>query len=625
MKNELENNVYQRWGYKKFFLTLIVFLGGIFAATTNVDKASIPTFQTLQNPGFEQSTQYWSASGGNFVTSTGSPLFGNAYGSWDASASSQTLCSNSVTVPLGLANTNGEAFIYSTGTVAYTHTVEVRDGSGNTLASTSLVNSPTLDGYTAAKTSLNFLFPANTESIRLCVVSQTNEPGIKLDGAYLGSSTNVGTVAQARFYGSLKYARTASCKWTATGTGTPANPSADTDCPSPTVTGGVTAPSTKIPAVRLQNAPPGTYHFVARGRFGAESADRATYRFSDGTNTSDSQMCGGGNVSAFVKCPTINGTFTYTTAQSDITVTIQLSAVSSGADSVIDASSTDGGSTQGLAIDVFYYPNADQSVYATDQSDYGWTAYTPTGAWSSNTTYTGFHRRVNGNLELDLKVAVTGAPTSASLTINLPTGLTIDTSKLTDSTAAIAALDSTVVIRDSGTDVFDGRAVYNSTTSIAILKDDGDGTLSAVTQAAPMTWASGDFVTIKVTGLPIVGWASTNNTPMLVNSVINSSTGITRVEASNINCDASSAITSQHGSWVSSVGNVSGGACAVTLTTGTFSAAPYCLVEITGAISTGLETSVTASSATAVSVDCEDDASNACTSYDFNLFCIGAK
>lgn len=135
-----------------------------------------------------------------------------------------------------------------------------------------------------------------------------------------------------------------------------------------------------------------------------------------------------------------------------------------------------------------------------------WQSYIPTGSWSSNTTYTGFWRRAGDSLELDIKVAVTGAPTSASLTVNLPTGLVINTNKMTAPEAGISAIHGSVSIRDSGTENYDGLLRYSSTTAIAVFKDDGDGTVSAVSQTAPMTWANGDYTTIKVVGLPIVGW-----------------------------------------------------------------------------------------------------------------------
>ncbi len=141
------------------------------------------------------------------------------------------------------------------------------------------------------------------------------------------------------------------------------------------------------------------------------------------------------------------------------------------------------------------------------------TTFTPTGSWVSNTVYTGTWRRVFDFMELDIKVATGGAPTSASLTINIPSGYIIDTSKLIDITQSVAEIDGTVSIRDVSADNFIGLVRYDTTTSIGIFKDDGDGTVSAVTQAAPMTFASGDFIVIKCR-VPIAGWSATNK-PLL--------------------------------------------------------------------------------------------------------------
>lgn len=135
-----------------------------------------------------------------------------------------------------------------------------------------------------------------------------------------------------------------------------------------------------------------------------------------------------------------------------------------------------------------------------------WVSYTPTGTWSTNTTYTGFWRRKGDSLDLHLAVAVTGAPDTAALTVNLPGGLTIDTNKIAVATANITPFMSHGIIKDAGTNDFSAMVRYSSTTAIAIHKDDGDGTYSAVTQAAPMTWASGDYLILYAFGIPIVGW-----------------------------------------------------------------------------------------------------------------------
>jgi len=134
-----------------------------------------------------------------------------------------------------------------------------------------------------------------------------------------------------------------------------------------------------------------------------------------------------------------------------------------------------------------------------------WVAYTPTGAWTANTTYTGFWRRQGDSIELNVKVATAGAPTSASATILIPTGLTISTAKMVDATTLVAGINGMVSIRDVSTDKFIGMVMYQDTTTLAIFKDDGDATVSPITQAAPMVWAAGDFMVISVTGLPVAG------------------------------------------------------------------------------------------------------------------------
>lgn len=141
-----------------------------------------------------------------------------------------------------------------------------------------------------------------------------------------------------------------------------------------------------------------------------------------------------------------------------------------------------------------------------------WTSFTPTGSWSTNTTYNGKYRRVGDSLEVHAQVAVTGAPTSATLTINLPSGLSIDTSKL-PSDLTRHALGIGMII-DAGTNTFHSMVRYNSTTSVQVNSYGASGTYSdeqPVTQAVPMTFANGDLVTVSWK-VPISGWASQTQT-----------------------------------------------------------------------------------------------------------------
>lgn len=137
-----------------------------------------------------------------------------------------------------------------------------------------------------------------------------------------------------------------------------------------------------------------------------------------------------------------------------------------------------------------------------------WTAYTPTGSWSANTTYTGFYRRVGDSIECEVVVATSGAPTSANLTVDLPTGLTIDTGKV--SAASENKALGILSILDSGTLEFAGRVAYNSTTSMGAWTEKADATewvevSQEVNATTPMTFASGDRVRMRFS-VPISGW-----------------------------------------------------------------------------------------------------------------------
>lgn len=133
-----------------------------------------------------------------------------------------------------------------------------------------------------------------------------------------------------------------------------------------------------------------------------------------------------------------------------------------------------------------------------------WTAFTPTGSWSTNTTYTGFWMRIGGSVLLDIGIALAGAPTSAALTVNSP--FTIDTAKRGGSTGVQAM--GIGVANDAGVRQVPCTVEYNSTTSFALRYDNSSSPteLISVTQAAPVTFGSGDSVTFTTYPIPVVGW-----------------------------------------------------------------------------------------------------------------------
>jgi len=146
-------------------------------------------------------------------------------------------------------------------------------------------------------------------------------------------------------------------------------------------------------------------------------------------------------------------------------------------------------------------------VYGTPISD--WVSWTPTGSWTTNTTYTGKWRRVGDLKEYQYDLALTGTPTATNLSLNLPSGDVIDTSKLVSASVGVSH------IPNSGGKAFDGVSavhnlalVYGGTTAVrATYESTATGQIANVTQAAPFTFNSGDTIQVSF-AVPIVGLSS---------------------------------------------------------------------------------------------------------------------
>lgn len=160
-----------------------------------------------------------------------------------------------------------------------------------------------------------------------------------------------------------------------------------------------------------------------------------------------------------------------------------------------------------------------------------WTPWTaPTGSWVANTSYSGFHRRDGGDLIALLRVDTTGAPTSASLTIDLPNAYTADESRL-----PVPAGESVVLSSTNGH--AEGPGGGNQ---ICAYYTEGDSTFvrlanqidssrilaNPVNQANPFTWGNGDWLTIGFR-IPISQFADDVDTitaPSTVQYIFNSDT-----------------------------------------------------------------------------------------------------
>ena len=145
-----------------------------------------------------------------------------------------------------------------------------------------------------------------------------------------------------------------------------------------------------------------------------------------------------------------------------------------------------------------------------------WESYTVTSLWSANTVHTSYKKRIGDTLWVRGKMELSGAPDGGQLTIDLPTGLTIDENKMTtaDADDNFAELDSDVTILDNGTAVYKG-SVYrksgldNNTLEMYWHSDNGTGITSAtgVGASSPMTFANNDTLLYSYK-VPIAEWSS---------------------------------------------------------------------------------------------------------------------
>lgn len=143
-----------------------------------------------------------------------------------------------------------------------------------------------------------------------------------------------------------------------------------------------------------------------------------------------------------------------------------------------------------------------------------WKSFTPTGSWTTNTTYTGAWRRVGDSVELQYVVSTSGTPASGNLTVNLPAGMSIDASKLTHDTISVTGESY-----DGSSGIIVGPLVIrkNTATSLSVgAFQTGSGTnpvnifsnQNAVTPTAPGSFGANGFVRLYGIKVPVSGWSS---------------------------------------------------------------------------------------------------------------------
>jgi hypothetical protein len=177
-------------------------------------------------------------------------------------------------------------------------------------------------------------------------------------------------------------------------------------------------------------------------------------------------------------------------------------------------------------------------------------SYTMTGSWTANTTYTGKYRRVGDSIEIQGRILCSGAPTPIGvLSVNLPSGLSIDTNKINLTTQP--AVFGSVMALDNGVQTYAGTVSYNTATSVRFIL----GTNGTVQTSAPFAFGNTDEVDFMCV-LPITGFSSnvqvSSDTDTRVVDFVGTK-GSTQALTANSTDVTFTSVKDSHGAWGGSI------------------------------------------------------------------------
>lgn len=148
----------------------------------------------------------------------------------------------------------------------------------------------------------------------------------------------------------------------------------------------------------------------------------------------------------------------------------------------------------------------DPKINAFIASD--WETFTPSITWSTNTTAQAWKKRVGDEMWIKGYISLSGAPDTRTLQLTIPEGKSIDTNKV--SGVNNDWIEGKISWTDNGTGSSIGRIRYiNANTVNFSAVSTSTNYFSDITQAVPITWASGDAVHFELK-VPIEGWSAGN-------------------------------------------------------------------------------------------------------------------
>lgn len=560
----------------KFILSLL-FLTVQTLAITDAERAQlgIGNINYLTNPGFESGRGGWSASGGTFSTVASSSVqYGKGSVVWDSNAASQTLTSSQV-IPLdsnnGLKGQSGlfSCFIKVTSGTA-THKLQVYVGT--TLFEQSIVSST--DG---ARTNLYFpISTASSQNLQLAGIISvaSNEPEIIVDDCFLGLASGAGS-----------------------GIGQFSAISEEINAGTMTIGATTTAPTKgttttdKVTWFRNGKFAIITYDYVQTTAGTAGSGDYL-YSLPSGLkiDTTYNPIYTGAWAAAAAMpsiLPTVGRQYTtvpqslnavaavvYSTTQFRMGVQNEFTSVGFIGSGLSNLTTASYGFSFTVTVPIQGW-SASQSAAAANQTDYGWTSYTP--------TFTGFgtvsvfdvkHRRIGDTLEVEGQF-VSGTSTATEARMSLPNGLE------TAADYPTLQLLGKGNYSGSATTDFSGRTVLGEANRTYVMFgreiSAADG-LQKSNGNAMISSGQGLHFNFKVR---IKGWVMNQRAPTLIGSVTSDYSGA--INDCLIGVDSVAGVPTidkNYGSCVSSITDNATGVSTVNFTAGKFSQAPVCTCTV---------------------------------------------
>lgn len=450
---------------------------------------------------------------------------------------------------------------------------------------------------------------------------------VNVSRGYHGLARNVAGVAQSKVLGTITWSCTGT--WTLTGTTSYTSFPAATGCNAPTLTGTAQRPATDIPAIKFPYVGSGDLILQYEGEVqNTVNGQQSGFQFWDGTNTArEESWCG----NSTIICPGITQSISYTTPQNNVTFQVRAKTGTSGGANLRPDVGVQ-------VIKVIWFPSSTngQVLQTTDQSDFGWTSYTPTLSASFGTIsgLSAQYKRIGDTLFVHANF-VSGTLTAALGSISLPGTLAIDTSKMDFAGTAVTGNAGQIVghYASDNTATGSGGSILagtnTSTTNVYI-----GGLFSGTSSSGSIRFINMSSLTATSQfnidfSVPISTWANTNRAPNLIGSVATSATaGSDHIERAVMSAICTSgtcgSVSSTPG--ISNITWSTTGQYNVNFAAGTFSAPPACIVTGNAAVtSNGLCYNQSVATTSLQLVGCKNLNTYVFENDDFSIICMGPR